>query len=181
MTRTPTSACAAPPIMLGTNDLCPGASRIVYRLVSVSNPARPTSTVFPFERSSGLVSRAHDRYQVSRLASLASFSYFSIVRLSTIPVRKRRWPPMVDFPASTWPMKMMLRCSLPVSISFSSGPSARSSSVRDTSSLAFFSDFSDFSDFFFRLPPFPSPFQQAFPFPFQLAFPFPFQLASPQL
>ena len=48
LTRTPMSACAVPLIMLGTNPACPGASRIVKRFLSVSNAARPTSTVLPY-------------------------------------------------------------------------------------------------------------------------------------
>ena len=56
---------------------------------------------FPtLSRSSGLVSRAHEKYQVSRPFSLASLSNFSRVLLSTIPVSTRICPPVVDFPAS---------------------------------------------------------------------------------
>lgn len=85
---------------------------MVYLLFSVSKYARPTSTVLPFARSSLPESSAHDRYHVSLPAALASCSYFSIVRLSTAPVKNSSWPPMVDLPASTWPVKMMLRCPL---------------------------------------------------------------------
>lgn len=116
LTRTARSACDAPPIMLGTKLLWPGASKMVKCFLSVSKYARPTSTVFPLSLSSWLVSKAHDRYlghththatgwntqahteprfwsnatvahQVSRFFSLASLSYFSRVLLSTIPVR----------------------------------------------------------------------------------------------
>jgi hypothetical protein len=44
ITSTAMSACAAPAIMLATKDLCPGASRIVKRLLGVVKVARPTST-----------------------------------------------------------------------------------------------------------------------------------------
>ena len=107
--------------MLGTKLLWPGASRMVKCFFSVSKDARPTSTVFPFSRSnnqnyrysfrisseriinslpSWFVSNAQDRYQDSRFFSRASFSYFSKVLLSTIPVKNMIWPPIVDFPAS---------------------------------------------------------------------------------
>ena len=62
LTKTPTSACAAPPIMLDTKHLWPGASRSVNRFCSVSKNPRPTSTVLPLSRSSSLVSKAHDKY-----------------------------------------------------------------------------------------------------------------------
>lgn len=95
---------------------------MVKRLFSVSKLALPHSTVIPYNkinekvkarvlsnytttvctlaRSSLPVSRAQERYQDSRPSSFDSFSYFSKVLLSTIPVRKRMWPPMVDLPAS---------------------------------------------------------------------------------
>lgn len=80
---------------------------------------------------SWFVSRAHDKYQLSRDFSRASRSYFSKVRLSTIPVNDMICPPIVDFPASTtsvksyhqstprqqtdylptWPMKTTFTCS----------------------------------------------------------------------
>lgn len=63
---------------------------------------------------SKLVSMHHDKYQVSRFFSFASRSYFSKVRLSTIPVKYIIWPPIVDFPASTWPMNTTLTCSFSV-------------------------------------------------------------------
>jgi hypothetical protein len=44
--------------------------------------------------------------------ALASRSYFSSVRSSTIPFRNRMWPLMVLLPASTWPMKTTLTCFL---------------------------------------------------------------------
>lgn len=130
VTKTARSAWEAPEIIFGTNDLCPGASKIVKCFFSVSKYARPTSTVLPFSRSSSFVSRAHDRYltvfrypvkhtniipstyQLSRPFSFASRSYFSNVRLSTIPVKYISCPPIVDFPASTWPMKTILTRSL---------------------------------------------------------------------
>lgn len=122
LTRTARSACDAPPIMLGTKLLCPGASRMVKCFFSVSKYALPTSTVFPLSLSSWFVSRAQDRYleqagaskkyqtksaggcrsfmedkntavvsqrahHVSLFFSFASLSYFSSVRLSTIPVK----------------------------------------------------------------------------------------------
>lgn len=62
LTRTARSACDAPPIMLGTKLLWPGASRMVKCFLSVSKYARPTSTVFPLSLSSWLVSKAQDRY-----------------------------------------------------------------------------------------------------------------------
>lgn len=62
LTRTAKSACEAPPIMLGTKLLWPGASKMVKCFLSVSKYARPTSTVLPLSLSSWLVSRAHDRY-----------------------------------------------------------------------------------------------------------------------
>ena len=61
-----------------------------------------TSTVFPLLRSSALVSMHHERYQVSRFISFASFSYFSNVRLSTMFVRYIICPPMVDFPGGKY-------------------------------------------------------------------------------
>ena len=77
-------------------------------------------------------------YHDSRFFSFASRSYFSISRWSTLPcdsqpgvsrsardtlwpcgqrherraVRNRIWPPMVDLPASTWPMNTRFTCSL---------------------------------------------------------------------
>ena len=64
-------------------------------------------------------------YHDSRFFSFASFSYFWIVRSSTLPVRNRICPPIVDFPASTWPMNTMLRCSFwPLLISSSSALSS---------------------------------------------------------
>lgn len=62
LTNTAKSACDAPPIMFGTKLLCPGASKIVKCLFSVSKKALPTSTVFPFSLSSKFVSNAHDKY-----------------------------------------------------------------------------------------------------------------------
>merc|ERR1712045_851026 len=100
--------------MLGTKLLCPGASNIVKCFFSVSKNPLPTSTVFPFSRSSELVSIHHDRYHVSLFFSFASRSYFSRVRLSTMPVKYMIWPPIVDFPASTWPMNTTLTCSFSV-------------------------------------------------------------------
>ena len=130
-----------------------------------------TSTVSPFARSSSLVSKAQDRYQLSRFFSFASRSYFSSVRLSTMPVKCLEgkdvsdmdvnadadgiyiphlimhswkdsiyaqrvlviyaksshhtrynltyimWPPIVDFPASTWPINTTFRVSRGSSIS----------------------------------------------------------------
>mmetsp|Transcript_2614 Transcript_2614/g.16862 ORF Transcript_2614/g.16862 Transcript_2614/m.16862 type:complete len:231 (+) Transcript_2614:1950-2642(+) len=70
-------------------------------------------------------------YQLSLFLSFASFSYFWMVRSSTIPVRNKICPPRVDFPASTCPMKTTLRCSLgssSESSTFTSGPSSSSSS-----------------------------------------------------
>ena len=66
------------------------------------------------DKPSKLVSMHHDKYQVSRFFSFASRSYFSNVRLSTIPVKYMIWPPMVDFPASTCPIKTTLTCSFSV-------------------------------------------------------------------
>lgn len=63
LTSTARSACVAPLIIFGTNDLCPGASRIVKCFFSVSKNARPHSTVLPFSRSSSFVSSAHDKYR----------------------------------------------------------------------------------------------------------------------
>ena len=51
LTKTAKSDWEAPPIILGTKLLCPGASRIVKCFLSVSKNARPTSTVLPFSRS----------------------------------------------------------------------------------------------------------------------------------
>jgi len=62
LTSTAKSACEAPPIMLGTKLLWPGASRMVKCFFSVSKYARPTSTVFPLSLSSWFVSRAQERY-----------------------------------------------------------------------------------------------------------------------
>lgn len=132
----PTSACEAPPIILGTKVLWPGASRMVYLLLSVSKKPLPTSTVLPFALSSLVKSNAHERYHVSRPASLASFLYFSIVRSSTIPVAYSIDPPRVDFPASTWPMKIRLTCSLPyTSCKVSSSTSAVCSFITASASL----------------------------------------------
>lgn len=50
---------------------------------------------------SWFVSKAHDKYQLSRDFSRASRSYFSNVRLSTMPVNDMICPPIVDLPAST--------------------------------------------------------------------------------
>mmetsp|Transcript_53385 Transcript_53385/g.64303 ORF Transcript_53385/g.64303 Transcript_53385/m.64303 type:complete len:203 (+) Transcript_53385:1063-1671(+) len=47
----------------------------------------------------------------SRFKSFASFSYFSIVRLSTLSVRYRMFPDNVDLPASTCPMNTRFTCS----------------------------------------------------------------------
>ena len=102
---------------------------------------------------SRLVSRAQDKYHDSRFFSRASRSYFSSVRLSTMPVKYMIWPPMVDLPASgnrnrtftltapsitffryrpTWPMKTTLTCSFVLWLS--TGPLA-------TFFLAFKADF----------------------------------------
>lgn len=62
LTSTARSACDAPPIMLGTKLLWPGASKMVKCFLSVSKYARPTSTVFPLSLSSWLVSKAQDKY-----------------------------------------------------------------------------------------------------------------------
>lgn len=51
LTKTAKSAWQAPPIMLGTKLLWPGASRIVKCFCSVSKYALPTSTVLPLSRS----------------------------------------------------------------------------------------------------------------------------------
>ena len=51
-------------------------------------------------------------YQSIGARCVSHLSYFSMVRSSTPPVRKRIWPAMVDLPASTCPMNTMLRCSL---------------------------------------------------------------------
>jgi hypothetical protein len=59
--------------------------------------------------SAGKDGNAQDRYQVSFPAALASCSYFSMVRLSTAPVRNKSCPPMVDFPASTCPANIMFK------------------------------------------------------------------------
>lgn len=50
LTRTATSAWAAPPIIFGTKLLWPGASRSTKCFVSVSNEARPHSTVLPYKK-----------------------------------------------------------------------------------------------------------------------------------
>lgn len=62
LTSTARSACDAPPIILGTKLLWPGASKMVKCFLSVSKYARPTSTVLPLSLSSWLVSKAQDRY-----------------------------------------------------------------------------------------------------------------------
>ena len=62
LTKTATSAWEAPPIMLGTKLLWPGASKIVKCFSSVSKKALPTSTVLPLSLSSALVSNAQERY-----------------------------------------------------------------------------------------------------------------------
>ena len=88
--------------------------KAAHRREGVAKWARPTSTVLPFARSSSFVSITYAMYHVSRLLSRASFWYFSIVRSSTPPMRHKIWPPSVDLPASTWPMKttfMWLRLS----------------------------------------------------------------------
>ena len=61
--------------------------RMACRFVADSKCARPTSTVLPLARSSSLVSMMKARNHDSRFFSLASFSYFSMVRASTCPVR----------------------------------------------------------------------------------------------
>ena len=43
-----------------------------------------------------------------KLTSLASFSNFSMLRLSIPPHLWIKWPVVVDFPESTWPMTTML-------------------------------------------------------------------------
>jgi hypothetical protein len=72
-----------------------------YRRFSVSKKPLPTSTVFPFDRSSLVKSSAQERYHVSRPASFASRLYLSMVRSSTMPVAYNIEPPSVDLPAST--------------------------------------------------------------------------------
>lgn len=57
---------------------------------------KPTNKILP----SWFVSKAHDKYQLSRDFSRASRSYFSNVLLSTIPVNDMICPPIVDLPAS---------------------------------------------------------------------------------
>ena len=64
LTNTARSAWEAPPIMLGTKLLCPGASRIVKCFFSVSKQARPTSTVLPFSRSEIQWKRTHEVSEV---------------------------------------------------------------------------------------------------------------------
>ena len=80
--------------------LCVPFGDRTHRLFVVSKVARPTSTVLPFARSSSFVSMMYARYQLSRFRSFASRSNFSMVRLSTLPVRNRMLPASVDLPAS---------------------------------------------------------------------------------
>mmetsp|Transcript_10830 Transcript_10830/g.15627 ORF Transcript_10830/g.15627 Transcript_10830/m.15627 type:complete len:271 (+) Transcript_10830:352-1164(+) len=101
ITRSATSACDAPPIMWGTKFLWPGASRIVNFFDSVSNVARPHSSVLPLLRSCSVVSNAQAYFQLSLFLAFASRSNFSIVLSSTPPVRYKICPEIVDFPAST--------------------------------------------------------------------------------
>ncbi|KAH9392578.1 hypothetical protein TYRP_005660 [Tyrophagus putrescentiae] len=119
--------------------------------------ALPTSTVLPLSRSSWLVSSAQLRYHDSRFFSFASRSYFSSVRLSTMPVRWSSWPPMVDLPASTWPMKTMFRCSFVFTgcatsglfnedLFFALGPFATEEEEEPLPPLFFFSGFSASSE-----------------------------------
>ncbi len=61
------------------------AAAAAHRVLAVSKYALPTSTVMPLTRSSSLVSMMYAMYQDSRFLSLASRSYFSMVRLSTPP------------------------------------------------------------------------------------------------
>ena len=84
---------------------------MVYRLRSVEKCALPTSTVFPLARSSSLVSIIKAKNHESRFRSFASFSYRSIVRLSTLSVKYNILPDKVDFPASTCPMNTNVKCS----------------------------------------------------------------------
>jgi hypothetical protein len=74
-------------------------------------------------------------YQDSRFLSLASRSYFSIVRSSTPPVRKRICPAVVDLPASTWPMKTRLRWSR-ASAASSSASASRAAASRAARSVS---------------------------------------------
>mmetsp|Transcript_19035 Transcript_19035/g.45980 ORF Transcript_19035/g.45980 Transcript_19035/m.45980 type:complete len:219 (-) Transcript_19035:8-664(-) len=106
---------------------------MVYRLTTVSKCAFPTSTVFPFALSSSFVSMMNARNHDSRFNSLASRSYFSIVRLSTFSVMYRILPDNVDFPASTWPMKTRFRCSLGSPSLSDAGSTSSTSSSASTS------------------------------------------------
>ena len=80
LTRIPTSAWAAPLIMLETKHLWPGASRSVNRFFSVSKKARPVSTVLPLSRSSSLVSRAHDKYLEREDGLVSVFGYMTFLK-----------------------------------------------------------------------------------------------------
>ena len=89
---------------------------------SVSKKALPYSTVLPLSLSSSFVSMHldwkvkkklksqiyHERAHDSLFFSFDSRSYFSSVLASTIPVSFKIWPDIVDFPASTCPIKTML-------------------------------------------------------------------------
>ncbi|KAH3670631.1 hypothetical protein OGAPHI_001146 [Ogataea philodendri] len=107
--------------------LWPGASKMVYLLFSVSKYDFPTSMVLPSFLSSLFVSMIQERYHPCLPASLASLSYFSTVLLSTAPVKNSKLPPIVLFPASTCPIKMIDMWSLPPNMSCKTDSSSWSS------------------------------------------------------
>lgn len=136
-TNIATSAWAVPKIIFGMKSRCPGASRRVTDLVSVSNCDWPTSMVIPRDlmaEVSGidvetviysieenttrcyLSSPVSSRTQAYMKDCLPSFfdscSYLCICLAGTWPRRYSKWPISVDLPASTWPTTTKFRSAL---------------------------------------------------------------------
>ena len=124
-TRMAMSAWPAPPIMFGTKHLGPGPSTMMKCFFSLSNQARPTSTVLSLSRLSPLRScptpRTNPTTRETSLALRCDPSPGFVCPLDpfrTCKMRRRgkndrfasgetdiSCPPMVDLPASTCPQK----------------------------------------------------------------------------
>mmetsp|Transcript_5101 Transcript_5101/g.15266 ORF Transcript_5101/g.15266 Transcript_5101/m.15266 type:complete len:240 (-) Transcript_5101:179-898(-) len=84
-TRIARSACDVPVIMFLMKSRCPGASMIVKKYLSVSNFHSAMSIVIPRSRSALSLSSTHAYLNEPLPISAASFSNFSIARLSMPP------------------------------------------------------------------------------------------------
>ncbi len=112
-TRIAASASEAPVIMFLIKSLWPGASINVKKYFGVSNFWKARSIVIPLSLSSLILSITQAYLKVSPFPVFSdSAACAAIVLSSTTPRSIKKWPIVVDFPLSIWPVTIRFKCGL---------------------------------------------------------------------